>query len=170
MFEVIVLLQSKYGANHSPSWCYLMMRRICLYFTALSIIINSGSSNSITLKVALKLQGNSITVSFRDLLLYQCSALRQANCLLLQPNILNSDLLQCWRYSFLSATLPWRLLLARLHQTVDGGSWVPLVSYCSELMTQLDIFWFGREIRLTCFSSRFLGWWLHVWFLFLCPS
>ena len=67
---------------------------------------------------------------------------------------------------FLAAALPWRPLLIRLFRTVDGWTWVPLVSASSELMALLDIFRFRREISLMYFSSAalsFLGRPLRLW-------
>lgn len=70
-------------------------------------------------------------------------------------------LFPCGRCDFLAASLPWRPLLARLLQTVDGCTWVSLVSAKSELMALLDIFQFWRETSLMCFTSAalsFINW------------
>lgn len=60
-----------------------------------------------------------------------------------------------WRFVFLAAALQWRVLLARL-QTVNGCSWVSLVSASSELMALFSFFWFQRVISLMClYTARF---------------
>jgi len=46
-------------------------------------------------------------------------------------------------------------LVSGLLLTVDGCTWVPLVSAGAELMALLDIFQCLREISLTCFTSKF---------------
>lgn len=53
----------------------------------------------------------------------------------------------------MAAVLPWRPLLARLSQILNGCTLVPWVSASSDLMALLDIFRFPKEVSMTCLSS-----------------
>lgn len=66
-----------------------------------------------------------------------------------------------WLFSCNSCT---KTATEQIFQTIDGCTWVPLVSASCEPMALLDIFWFHREINLMCFISAasFLGQQLHL--------
>ena len=186
IFGVVVLLQNKFGANHTPPWWYCMMDKYLPVFLCIENTINPDQiSNSICRNAAPNVQGTSTMLHccLQTLIIVPLSSPWRTSCLLLQPNISNFDSsvqstcchssapqFLCFRaylsrlawfphqrYGFLAATLPWRPLLARLLRTVDGCTWVPLVSASSELMALLDIFRFRRVISLMCLSSAALS-------------
>lgn len=54
------------------------------------------------------------------------------------------------RCDFLVTFFPWRTLLARVLEVVDGRIWFSLVSASSEVMAPLEIFWFWQMKKAWC--------------------
>lgn len=126
MLEVIFLLQNTFGANHMPPWWHCMRHHasICLYFSTLRLLI---LTKSLTPFAEMKPQTCKepppcFPVARRHSLMYCSPALRWTVPMFFCTSFL--ALFPCWRYSLLSATLPWRPILA------SRLVYLGLISFC----------------------------------------
>lgn len=191
MFEVILLLQNKFRANHTPPSWYCMMDKYLLAFLSIKNSINPDQiSNSIWRNVASNLQGTCTVLHccLQTLIVVPLSS-PSANNLpsarakyfqfwLISPEhllsffctpVLMFSCVVAWPcfHEGGMAVWPWRPLLARPVRTVDVCTWDSLVSAWSELMALPDIFQHPRKISSMCFSSfliiRLTTVWLNPW-------
>lgn len=175
MFWVILLLQNKFRATHTPSWWYCMIDKYLSAFLSIKNFINPGQiSNFICSNTAqtCKEPAPYSTVACRHQQLYRTPARPWTNYLILQPNISNFDQSRApaaiflhpssnvfmyswvaWPCLHVGGMALWSLrpFLARPLRTVDVCTWGSLVSASSEFMALPDIFQFRRKISLMCF-------------------